>query len=85
VQSVLLFEDVMGVQSNGIDRRDTDMVLSLLDITWEPADDGMGRLLLTLAGDAELALQVEALEVQLKDVTRPYIAPSKLVPSHPED
>jgi len=85
VQSVLLLEDVMGVQSNGLDRHDTDVVLSLLDLTWEAGEDGTGRVLLTLAGDAELAIQVEALEVQLKDVTRPYIAPSKSAPSHPED
>jgi hypothetical protein len=85
VQSVLMFEDVISVQSNGIDRSDKDMILSLLDVTWEPSEDGMGRILMTLAGDAELALDVEALEAQLKDVTRPYIAPSKAQPSHPED
>ena len=29
-------------------------------------------------------LEVEALEVTLKDVTRPYVAPSKKRPVHPE-
>ncbi len=33
-------------------------------------------MVLTLAGDGAIALEVEALDVTLKDVTRPYIAPS---------
>jgi hypothetical protein len=40
-------------------------------------------VILTLAGDGALALEVEALEVTLKDVTRPYAAPSGHAPGHP--
>ena len=39
-------------------------------------------MLLTLAGDGALRLEVEAIEVTLKDVTRPYRAPSGKVPHH---
>ncbi len=84
VQSVLMIEDVMRVRSQGVDRTDRDMILSLLSIGFTPGEDGTGRIELTLAGDGALALDVEALDVTLKDVTRPYIAPSKAVPSHPE-
>ena len=35
-----------------------------------------------LAGDGAVALEVEALEVRLEDVTRPYRAPSGRVPDH---
>ena len=35
-----------------------------------------------LAGDGGIRLTVEALEVTLKDVTRPYVAPSRHVPKH---
>jgi hypothetical protein len=38
--------------------------------------------MLTLAGDGAIRLEVEALEVALKDVTRPYRAPSGKAPSH---
>ena len=31
-----------------------------------------------------IRLSVEAIELTLKDVTRPYVAPSKKAPSHPE-
>ena len=40
--------------------------------------------MLTLAGDGAIALEVEALEVTLQDVTRPYRAPSGKAPAHPD-
>ena len=82
VQSLLVFDNVLGVSSQGIDRSEKDMVLSLLSIAWEPGDDASGNLLLTLAGDGALRLQAEALDVALRDVTRPYRAPSHHVPDH---
>lgn len=82
VQSVLEFADVLKVASQGVDRADTDMILSLLSVTFEPAADGAGRIVLTLAGDGAIALDVECLDATLRDVTRPYIAPSHNAPSH---
>lgn len=84
VQAMLVFEDVMRVQSQGVDKSDTDMVYSLLSISFQPGEDGAGRVELTLAGDGAIALEVEALEVVLRDVTKPYVAPSGKAPSHPE-
>ncbi|WP_368184745.1 DUF2948 family protein [Aestuariibius sp. HNIBRBA575] len=81
VQSVLAFEDVARVQTQGV-LRDADTILSLLSVEFEPADDGAGRVILTLAGDGAIALDVETLEAVLRDVTRPYIAPSRTVPEH---
>lgn len=82
VRSMLLVRDVLGVRTQGIDRHEGDNVLSLLDIAFEPGPDGTGRLLLTLAGDGALALEVESLDLTLRDVTRPYIAPSGQTPDH---
>ena len=82
VRSVLVIEDVLKVQSTGFDRSDKDLVLSLLSLDFTPGTEGAGRLTLTLAGDGALALEVEALEVRLDDVTRPYRAPSGRVPTH---
>lgn len=84
VQSVLSFDDVLGVASQGVDRSQTETVLSLLSITLEPGEDGTGEVLLTLAGDGAIRLQVEALGARLRDVTRPYVAPSRQTPQHPE-
>lgn len=82
VQSLLVVDNVLSVASQGVDRADKDIVLSLLSVTFEPGEDGAGHVLLTLAGDGALRLSVEALEVTLKDVTRPYHAPSGHVPQH---
>lgn len=82
VQAVVDFGDVLKVSSQGVDRADKDMILSLLSIAFEPGDDGAGRVILTLAGDGAIALDVECLDVTLKDVTRPYIAPSHKAPEH---
>ena len=49
VRAVLMIGDVMRVATSGIDRSDKDLVLSLLDIAFEPGADGTGTLLLTLA------------------------------------
>ena len=82
VQSLLVFEDVLAVQSQGIDRADADTVLSLLEVRFVPGEDGTGRIELVLAGDGTIALQIEALDATLRDVSRPYLAPSGRVPQH---
>ncbi|MDB0061920.1 DUF2948 family protein [Octadecabacter sp.] len=82
VQSVLVIEDALRVQSQGVDPRDSDMVLSVLAIAFVEGTDGGGFVDLTLAGDGVIRVEVEALEVVLKDVTRPYVAPSKAKPTH---
>lgn len=85
VQSVLLFGDVLKVGSQGIDQTDKETVLSLLSVSFEPSEDGAGKIVLNFAGDGAIGLDVECIDVTLKDVTRPYIAPSNKVPSHPDD
>ncbi len=82
VQSVLVIEDVQKVQSQGVNRADPEMVMSLLSMSFEPGSDGMGRIVLVLAGDGVIAIDVEALEIVLRDVTRPYLAPSRKMPGH---
>ncbi len=84
VQSVLAFDDVAGVQSQGVTRGDADTILSILTLEFEAGDDGAGRMIMTLAGDGGIALAVESVNVTLQDVTRPYIAPSRKTPEHPE-
>lgn len=84
VQSLLVVEDVLSAATQGLDLSDRDTVLSLLALEFLPGADGAGRLVLTLAGDGAVALEVECLEVSLRDVTRPYVAPSGKVPQHPD-
>lgn len=85
VQSLLIIQDVRGVASQGVSPKEQDTVLSLLSLAFAPGEDGTGRLTLVLAGDGAIALDVECIDVALKDVSRPYAAPSGRIPRHPED
>ncbi|BBU57586.1 hypothetical protein KU6B_38510 [Mameliella alba] len=82
VQSLLVIDNVLGMASQGVDRSDRDMILQLMSVTFEPGEDAEGFVVLTLAGDGALRAKVEALEVALRDVTRPYLAPSGKLPDH---
>lgn len=83
VQAVLAIDQVLGVASSGFARGDRDLVLSVLALHWTPdADPPSGTLTLVLAGDGAIRARVEALELTLRDVTRPYRAPSGRIPDH---
>ncbi len=82
VRSMLVIEDVVAVRTQGVDARDKGTVLSLLSVEWESGADGTGAVVLTLAGDGIVRVEAEALEVVLRDVTRPYLAPSRKAPRH---
>ena len=84
VQSMLVVESVLKVAAQGLDPSDKDMAFELLSVSFQPGEDGAGQVLLTLAGDGMIALNVECLDVTLLDVSRPYIARSTHVPSHPD-
>lgn len=78
VQAVVLVRDVRGVASRGT-KAD---VLNLLTMQFTAGEDGTGHLHLEFAGDFTARLDVETLDITLKDVTRPYLAPSKRAPDH---
>ena len=82
VQSLLVIQNATGLASQGIDRKQLDIVLSLMSLEFSGAEDGVGDLILTFSGDGALKVQVDGLDVALRDVTRPYVAPSKQVPNH---
>lgn len=82
VRCMLVFSDVLAVRSQGISQADKDTVLSLLSVGFVPDADGTGRVVLTLAGDGEVALDVESVNATARDVTRPYAAPSRKMPRH---
>ncbi|MBW7056355.1 DUF2948 family protein [Paracoccus bogoriensis] len=83
VRSVLAIGDVMRVLSDGV-VRDADTVLALLAIRWQPGEDGTGRLVLDFAGDGTIMAEVECINLDLRDVTRPHLAQSRQAPSHPD-
>lgn len=82
VRAVLAVDGVLRVRASGVDPADRDLVLELLALAFDPGEDGAGTLRLIFAGDGEIALEVECLDVRLADVTRPYLAGS--LPQHPD-
>lgn len=84
VQSLLVIDLAKRVASQGLARGEADTVLSVLSMSFEPTTEPGGHIVITFAGDGALRAEVEALEVRLRDVTRPYAAVSGKAPRHPE-
>ncbi|WBU59335.1 DUF2948 family protein [Paracoccus albus] len=82
VRALLVVSDITGLRSDGIKRDDPNEVLSLLALGWEAGEDGTGRLLLEFAGDGTIAADVECISIDLRDVSRPYVANSGHKPQH---
>ena len=82
VRALLVVSDITGIRSDGIDRGDDDEVLSLLAMIWKPGVDGTGQLQLDFAGDGTIQIDAECVSIDLRDVTRPYVAVSGHMPRH---
>lgn len=84
-QTALRLERVLDAKHSGIDLRRKGDVLSLLAMQFEAkaADDPAGVITLIFAGGAAIRLEVECIEVELKDLGPAWRARSK--PQHPED
>jgi hypothetical protein len=82
VQSLLTVDSALRARTNAVDPSDRDLVMAVLSIAFEPTEDGAGRVRLVLAGDGEIVLDVECLDVTLVDVTRPYVARARSAPAH---
>ena len=82
VRSMLVVDGALKVAASGVDPKDKELILSVLSVAFDPGEDGGGRLRLVLAGDGEIGIDVECLDLTLTDVTRPYAAPSGRAPEH---
>ena len=68
VRAILAFDTVLNVKTRAVSKADPDLVYALLSLRFEPADEPPGgKLSILFAGDGELALEVEALDVTLLD------------------
>lgn len=68
VRTLLAFDSVLGVKTRAVSKADPDMVMSILSVTFTPDDEPPGgKLSILFAGDGELLLEAEALDVTLLD------------------
>jgi hypothetical protein len=79
----LHFDRVLKVQAQNIHLGEKDVILSLLSVGFTERDAPSGDILLTFSGGGTIRLEVECIEVQLKDLGPVWSTPSR--PSHPED
>lgn len=85
VRTLLSVESVLRARVSGLDPADRDLIVSLLALDFTESDQGAGQLRILLAGDGEIALDVECIDVTLADVTRPYLARAQGAPRHRDD
>ena len=79
----LHFERVQAVRVKGIDRSRPDAVLDLLAITFEERDPPSGTMTLIFAEGAAIQIDVECIELQMKDLGPVWEAGGR--PSHDLD
>jgi len=82
VLSLLIVDNVLNVSSKGIDRSDISAPLHLLKLD---LNKSKGNIFLTLllSDFGAIRCEVEAIELSIKDVTRPHKAKSGKIPNHP--
>jgi hypothetical protein len=68
VSSVLRFDRVLKVSHLGLDGEDRNPSLNLLAVTFEKTDPPAGMILLAFASGPLLRLEVECVEVELRDM-----------------
>ena len=85
VRSLLMINHVKNVSSSGFSPKQKDRILSILSISFDGVEGGSGSVLIVVSGNGGIRVEVDALEINLRDVTMPYIAPSGLVPEHKND
>lgn len=79
-RAVLAFAGVQSVRSRAVSR-DIDAVHALIDVRFEPAaEPPAGLLTLTFAGQTQIQLNVECLDVTLADIGPPW--PTRRKPDH---
>ena len=81
VRSLLAFDGVLGAKTRAVTKTDPELILSLLEVTFTPADEPPGgTVALLFAGDGEITLDVEVLDATLLDSD--YVWPTRNLPSH---
>lgn len=80
VRSALQLGSVLAVKARRIKREPRDAVVELLAVDFRPGEAPGGEVLLSFAGGADLAVEVECLDAVLADISQPW--PTRQAPRH---
>ena len=78
---MLRFDRVLKVSHLGLAEIDPDATLNLLGVTFEKTDPPAGIIILAFADGALVRLEVECVEVELRDMG--HRVPARLAPATP--
>ena len=81
VETILFFRWVLSVKSRGLNKKGLGKIFYLLDINYKSVD-GINSIRLIFSGKTEIFLEVEYLEVFMKDIGDAYYAKSGKFPAH---
>jgi hypothetical protein len=82
VRTAVSVESALSVRARGLDPKAKAQVFELLAILFQPSEGCAGTLTLTLAGGAEIAVELECLDLALADLTEPWPAKASQAPRH---
>ena len=72
------FDGVLSAKIKGFDPTSKEQPLSLLELRFDPSGDDAeglaGRLSVVFAGEAEVALEIEAIDGAMSDIGKPWRA-----------
>lgn len=80
VRAALCIDTALSVRSRKLRLGADDATGSLLDVAFSPGEAPGGTVLLRLAGGAEIAIEVECIDITLTDVGPPWPTPHR--PDH---
>ncbi|MEM9739503.1 MAG: DUF2948 family protein [Pseudomonadota bacterium] len=81
VRTILGVDGVLAARVRGLPQDDPELIFSVLQVRFEPGEsEPSGQLIILLAGDGEIALDVEALDVSLLDSDIAW--PTRKAPNH---
>jgi len=83
IRAGLQLGGVLGVQSRDLALDAKSAIISILALTFEPAaadEDPGGAVLIHLAGDGDIRVQVECIDAVLSDLSEPW--PAQASPEH---
>jgi Protein of unknown function (DUF2948) len=74
------FGRVLGVRTRNLHRQSDDAILSLLSVGFQVDEPPSGKIILVLAGDGEIELNVECIEGRMRDLGPAW--PTQNQPEH---
>ena len=82
VNSILSFDSVLSVKTKGIDQSRSNLITSLLTLSYHSLSFDKQFIDLIFSGDAQITLHIECIDALLKDISEPFESSSLNLPNH---